>query len=213
MASAPGADSAWGDGYGFRSLGRYLFRYGIHYGERMFSKMNFITETSWKVLNFLVGDPQKEFFQREVALGAGVSIGSVNQILRILSEKEMVKATRRGKMIFYRYNLRSPLARQLKVLLNVAELDDLVRSLSGVSRRIVLFGSCAEGSDVKESDIDLFILSDDQRTARRLISREARAERRIAPIIFNVVEFSEMKKRDKPLYDQIMKGLVLWEMR
>ncbi len=179
----------------------------------MFSKMNFITETTWKVLNFLAADPQREFFQREVALGAGVSIGSVNQILRILSEKEMVKATRRGKMIFYKYNLHSPLAKQLKVLLNVAELDDLVRSLRDISKRIVLFGSCAEGSDVKESDIDLFILSDDQRTARRLISREARAERRIAPIIFNVVEFSEMKKRDKPLYDQIMKGLVLWEMR
>lgn len=177
----------------------------------MFSKMNFVTETSWKVLNFLAGDPQREFFQREVALGAGVSIGSVNQILRILSEKEMVKATRRGKMIFYRYNLHSPLARQLKVLLNVAELDDLVRSLSEVSRRIVLFGSCAEGSDVRESDIDLFILSDDRRAARRMISREAKAGRRIAPIILNAVEFSEMMRRDKPLYGQVSKGLVLWE--
>lgn len=178
----------------------------------MFIKMNFVTETSWKVLNFLAGDPQREFFQREVAVGAGVSIGSVNQILRMLSEKEMVKAIRRGKMIFYKYNLQSPLARQLKVLLNVAELDDLVRRLRDISKRILLFGSCAEGSDVKESDIDLFILSEDQRAARRMISREAKAERRIAPIILNGVEFSEMKRRDKPLYDQISKGLVLWEM-
>lgn len=50
-----------------------------------------------------------------------------------------------------------PLFPQWRVLTNVWELEPLVRKLKGLARRIVLFGSAAEGRDDEESDLDVYI--------------------------------------------------------
>jgi len=112
----------------------------------------------------------------------------------------------------YRANLRNPVARQFKVLFNVLALNDLVDKVKQISDRIVLFGSCAEGTDVKDSDIDLFILTSDTETVNHEVRLcEEKIERRLSPIIVDSNELAKMKTKDKPLYERILRGITLWE--
>ena len=58
-------------------------------------------------------------------------------------------------------------ARYLKILFNLSELSELVRKLRDTSKKIILFGSSAEGTDSNESDIDLLILTSDKKQGEK----------------------------------------------
>jgi len=178
----------------------------------MFKKMNFITSKSLEILYFLLSNPMEQFYGREIARQTSVSVGAVNQFLRKFYKIGLVEMTRQGKTNLYRANLKNPVARQFKVLLNVLTLNEIVEKVKEDSDRIVLFGSCAEGTDVKDSDIDLLVLTSDLETIQREVRLyERKIDRRIAPIIVNPNELAKMKIKDKPLHERISKGITLWE--
>jgi len=190
---------------------RYL-RNQFHKNEHMFKKMNFITGKSLEILYFLLFNPMDQFYGREISRRTGVSVGAVNQFLRKFHKVGLAEMSRRGKTNLYRANLRNPAARQFKVLFNVLTLNEMVEKIKDDSDRIVLFGSCAEGTDVKDSDIDLFVLTSDIETVQREVRLyERKIDRRIAPIIVDPNELAKMKTKDKPLHERISKGITLWE--
>lgn len=153
-----------------------------------------------------------EFHEREVVRRAGVSKGSANSILRRLARVGLLERRRRGRMVFYRLNLKNAVSRQVKILFTTYFLNSLVELLRLNSRKIVLFGSAAEGSDVKESDVDLFVLTADKQSVRKAISNfQARSDRRISPIVVNANDLLRLRREDRPLYERISKGIVLWE--
>jgi len=176
----------------------------------MFKKLNFMTGSALKILCALASDPMRAFYQREVAKEAEVSVGSANRTLKVLAEKELVTKEKRGKIFLYKFNTESTVARQIKILFNVNELDELVRTLKKYSTRIILFGSCAEGNDVKDSDIDLFVLTSEKGTVKKIIN-SYETLRKIAPIIVDANDFVKMRNEDKPLYDSVLRGIRLWE--
>ena len=178
----------------------------------MFKKMNFVTPTSLNVLYFLLSNPMEQFHEREIVRRTGVSVGAVNQMLRRFQRVGLVEKDRRGKTNLYRADLGDPVARQFKVLFNVLALNDLVNEVKQTSDRIVLFGSCAEGTDVKESDIDLFVLTSDIETVNREVRcYEQKIDRKLSLIVVDPNELAKMKTRDKPLYERISRGITLWE--
>jgi len=175
--------------------------------------MNFINQTSLKILSPLIEDPMKEFYQREIARVAKVSVGATNQTLKILAEKGIVTRERRGKMFFYRFNIQNPVARQLKILFNVNDLDNLIKEIKDHCKRIILFGSCAEGNNVKGSDVDLFVLTSEKDKVKKTINYyEKKINKKISPIIVSANEFVKLRSKDKPLYKRIMKGIALWQI-
>ncbi len=176
--------------------------------------MNISDEISMRILVVLAENPDKEFYQREIAKLAGISIGATSEKMRKLSEDSLVDVRKSGRMMFYRYDLRDPLARQFKIMLNINDIHDLVKELSSYARRVILFGSCAEGTNVKDSDIDLLVLSDDPKKTKKTSSIYGiRIGKKISPIVVNANEFLQLRSRDKPLYERINKGIVLWETR
>jgi predicted nucleotidyltransferase len=178
----------------------------------MFKKMNFITGKSLEILYFLLFNPMEQFYGREIARRTSVSVGAVNQFLRKFHRIDLVEMSRRGRTNLYRANLKNPAARQFKVLFNVLALNEMVEEIREDSDRIVLFGSCAEGTDVIDSDVDLFILTSNLETVQREVRRyEGKIDRRIAPIIVDSNELAKMKTRDKPFYERLSKGITLWE--
>jgi len=180
--------------------------------ERMLKKLDFITPTLLKVLYLFHEDPAQEIHEREVARRARVSEGSANRVLRLLSEVKVLQRSRKGRMVFYRFNSKNAVARQFKVLFNVYSLNALVEQIRNSSKKIILFGSCSEGTDARESDVDLFILTNEKDKVRSSISDyQQRILKRISPIVVNSNEFVKLKKEDKPLYERILKGVTLWE--
>jgi len=175
-------------------------------------KLDFITPTVTKVLVLFLRNASDTFHEREVMRRAKVSKGSASKILQMLAELKLLTRERRGRMIFYKPNMKDAAIRQLKILFNVWDLRDFTRALGEFSRRIVLFGSCAEGTDVEESDIDLFIQATEKKTVKKRISEfNVKSSRRIASIVVDANELVELKKEDKPLYERIEKGVTLWE--
>jgi len=175
-------------------------------------KLDFLTPTTLKVLEFFVVNSMREFHEREILRQAKVSKGSANKILRWLADLDFLSREKKGRMVFYKLNVKNPVVKQLKVLINVWRLREFVNENREKSKDIVLFGSCAEGTDVRESDIDLLIITEEKKLLNQAVSKfNSRSERKISPIILAMDEFVKMKRSDQPLYERINRGIVLWE--
>jgi len=174
-------------------------------------KLDFITPTFMTVFDLFLSDPMAEHHEREVVRETKVSKGSANRILRELAGLGFLIRERKGRMVFYRLNTEHPVVRQFKVLVNVYALSSLLNQLKRRTRRVVLFGSCAQGVDVKESDIDLFILSSEKDAVIEIVGGFNQGdERRVTPIVVDSNEFVRLKREDKPLYENVERGIVLW---
>ncbi len=184
----------------------------IHTCEHMFTLMNLITTPYLRIMMQFATDPMSQYYQRELSRICGVSIGATNQFVKRLVQTGFVTQEKRGKMYFYRLDLKNPAVRQFKILLNIDGLNTLINGVRERVRRIVIFGSCAQGTDIKESDIDLFVLTTEKDYIRRMIREYNRKnERKISPIIVGANEFVNLKREDKPLYENVERGITLWE--
>ena len=170
------------------------------------------TAATLAILEALARDPETSLHTRKVAEKARVSVGAASMILRTLEGRRLVEVEERGSMKFYRINLLNPLSREFKILFTVRDLTDLVESLKDSAIRVVLFGSCAEGTDTKDSDVDLFILTQDPQTVKVALGRfQKEFARNLSPIIVDAEGLARLRRRDKSLYDNVTRGKVLWE--
>lgn len=178
----------------------------------MLKKLSSITPKTLEVFYLFASNPLDRFHGREVVRQTGVSLGAVHQTLSKLYILGLLNREKKGRMYFYSFNIESAVAKQFKVLFNVSALDELVDRIKHLSERVMLFGSCAEGTDVEDSDIDLFVLTSDVETVQRRIREyERKLDRRISPIVVNSSGLAKLKSRDKPLYERVSRGISLWE--
>jgi len=180
----------------------YLFLQNI---ELMFKKLNLFSKTEMKLLVFL-STKDEELYERQISEETEVSVGSVNTILKTFVEMDLVKKTKKGRMLFYRRNDNNPLLRQFKVFITINNIMPLIGKIIPLSRRIIIFGSCAEGTNGEDSDVDLFVLSREKEKIRRILDRYPKVQ----AILLNSVEFADLRKKDKPLYDRIQKGIEIY---
>ncbi len=179
----------------------------------MFKKIEqLFNKTNIKIVKLLCENPLDEFYEREIAKEAGVSVGSANRILRELLSIGIVSKREKGRLHFYKINMNEPIVRQMKILFNITELGELIKNLKPFSVKIMLFGSAAEGNDTKDSDLDLFLLVEDKEKARTEIANaRKKIERKISPIIMERNEYIKLKTKDKVFYDNINKGIILFD--
>ncbi len=170
-----------------------------------------LTKAEQQVLKYLIRHTDEPLYESEIAKNIPISVGSAHQTLKSLFKKEMVTLQKKGKMNFYILNLDNPLMRQYKVTQTIAELNALISDLKSFTRRIILFGSCAEGTDTQDSDIDLAIISREKEKTLQII-RKKETSRNIQALIYNSGEFQLMEDKDKPLYERIQKGIMLWKV-
>jgi len=161
-----------------------------------------------KLLRF-ISEKDGELYERQISKEAGVSVGSANSILRSFAKIGLVKSVRKGQMIFYKRNDENPLLRQFKVFMTVNELSETISRLAPLSKRIILFGSRAEGTNTEKSDIDLFVLSSEKEAVRRVLD----AKPKVQVILANSVEYADLEQKDKPLYERINEGIELYGER
>lgn len=163
-----------------------------------------------RVLCFLARNSGKSFFEREIVEAVGVSRSAVNLATRGLHQDGLLLCEQRGRMNFYSANDRHPFVRQFKVLNMLAQLEPLLKELRPLARQVILFGSCAEGTNTSASDVDLFILTPERSHVMTLIGQYP-ADQPIHPVIMNNQELATAKEKDSVFYEQIRRGIVLWE--
>lgn len=170
----------------------------------MFKKLNLFSQTEMKLLVF-ISTKDGELYERQIVNEAKVSVGAVNKIMKEFDRLGLVKKTRKGRMLFYSRNDESPLLRQFKVFITVNNLMPVIEKIAPLGKRIILFGSCAEGRNGEKSDIDLFILSREKEALRRILDGYPK----IQAVILDSIEYADLQQKDKPLYDRIQRGIEL----
>lgn len=174
-------------------------------------KKNLLFSTnSQKVLDFILKYPHRDFIEGEIQRAVRISRSGINYALRELEAVGFIYRNKRGKSFFYTLNHRNPVVRQLKVLQSIIEIEPLYKKLKAASSKVILFGSSCRGENTPDSDIDLFVVSHSKEQAEEGI-KKFHSKRKIQPVIRTNLKFSEMKRTEPEFYEQVTKGIVLWE--
>lgn len=162
------------------------------------------------VLDFLLQHPDEELNDTEIAGQIDtVKKSAVNNALRELAEHGVIERHSRGKMMFNRL-VDSPLTTQFKILSSLLLLQPLIDELKSLCTKIVLFGSRADGSYHSASDFDLLAVSKNGTQILRGVRKSELSDK--LQIIVKSPEDMLTCERDEPLlFDQMSKGIVLWQ--
>jgi len=169
-----------------------------------------IATNAQKVLRFLIDHPIRDFLESEIQKATKISKAGVNFALRGLVFTDFLSRAKRGKAYFYTLNHKNLVVKQLKVIATITQFNGILKRLKPVSSKIILFGSSSRGENTPDSDIDLLIISHSKSSVQEQISKH-KSKRKIQPVICSNVEFLEKKKNDPIFYEQVNKGMVLYE--
>jgi len=174
-----------------------------------------IVTSNQKVLSLLAKFSDQEFYERQVARRLGISYGSANRALNELFSTGAVTRRREGKMYFYSIDSSSAHVVELKKMINLMLIEPLVEELKKISNRIVLYGSCALGTDTSESDLDLFVVSSSKKDVLNAISNfkfpRGYENIHIQTVIKTPVELLEAEEPEQAFIEEVERGIVLWE--
>jgi hypothetical protein len=176
---------------------------------------HFFTTTNQKILRLLSKFSDREFYERQIARQLDIAYGSANRSLNQLFAAHSICRRQAGKMFFYSIDTADPSLPELKKLISLWLLEPLVEDLHSISIRIVLYGSCAFGTDNSKSDIDLFIVTTNKPAVADAISGfifpRGFEGIRIQSVIKSPVELLQAGESEKPYLGEIERGIILWE--
>ncbi len=183
------------------------------------------SKTKVKIIKFLLTH-EASMSEREIASVLKVSHMSVNRTLRELSDMNFVDFVTIGKAHLWSINRKSyafrVLSEMFKGVSDIPEpLGDLKKILlkklpKTLIKRVVLFGSVAEGSERTNSDIDVFILVKDKQSKEKLETNIEKLSNlcfevygnRLAPYILTEQEMKQ--KKNLKIISEINKGLEIF---
>ena len=175
----------------------------------MSEKMN-ITPLGMNILRFLARHPSQEFYVRQIASEIKKSVGGTQNALKVLEAQGFIHKRQSGKNLYYQVNEANPAVHHFKIFMSLAELQPLVTELKTVAEKIIVFGSLASGEDSAESDIDLLILTQEVRQVQNVVKKRT-LSRKIQAIVLTASGLLKLKEQDKAFYQEINKGVVVWE--
>jgi predicted nucleotidyltransferase len=164
-----------------------------------------------RILSFLAKNPHKVFCEREIVENLRVSIGAVNQTLRLLLELDTVSREKKGNVYLYSINSENSLLRYFKIFENLLSIYDFIKEVKPYASEIILYGSCAKGEDNEDSDIDVFIKTEYKTKVRKIVNKYRIREDKLKAVVLDPLEIASSKKIDKVFFDEIKKGIVLWK--
>jgi predicted nucleotidyltransferase len=174
-----------------------------------------ISTVNQKVLCLLAKFSDREFYERQIAREIGISYGAANRALNSLYNTDTIKRRQEGRMFFYSVDTSNASIIAWKILINIVLLEPLVEILKMKVNRIVLFGSCARGTDDSQSDIDLFITSSNKENVMEIIDGFAFPQGferiHIRPVIKTPAELILYGNSNRVFLDEMEQGITLWE--
>jgi len=174
-----------------------------------------MTTSSQKVLSLLAKFSDQKFYERQVARRLGIAYGSANRALNELFASGAVTRRQEGKMYFYSIDSSDAAVIELKKMINLMLVEPLVDQLKQVSNHVVLYGSCAFGTDTSESDLDLFVVSNSKSKVSNIINDfkfpTGYENIRIQTVIKTPAELLEAGESERAFIEEVERGIVLWE--
>lgn len=167
-----------------------------------------LTKNEEITLNFLADYPAQSFFGGEIAKKNKLSAGGVHNALKKLKEKNFVTAEKRGRMKFWKSNSENISMKQFRVACLLNKLSKFINDIKKISIEAILFGSGGRGEYDKDSDIDIFILTNCKEESIDLI-KFYQKKYSIKAIIKTPNEWQELEAREPEFYGEIKRGVKL----
>ena len=165
------------------------------------------------IMKLFFEEPNRWFGVREFGKLINVTPSTSSKYLEELMKKDLLERKRERNLKLYRSKIHDN-HKDLKKLYNLAKIRDsgLIKILIehfNFPEAIVLFGSYAKAENSKESDIDLFILSESKKELD-LSEIEKKLKSKVQLFIYSRKRFEIMKTNNKELLNNILNGLMVY---
>lgn len=151
-----------------------------------------------------------KFYLTQIAEKTGISDSTVHNFLEKKVEEGLINKEKVGNLSYYWADLNDPILRQKKITRTINILSPLIEQLKEWSRKIILYGSAAEGRETKGSDLDLFVLSNNKNEVYEVFSK-SEIKDSVELVVKNYPEWVEMKENDPYFVKEINRGKILWQ--
>jgi predicted nucleotidyltransferase len=147
----------------------------------MMEKYN-INQTTLKILGLYSNDYSKYLHLREIARETRVDVKAVQLQLKRLEHANILSSVMKGRNKEYRLNISNSIAKYYMIMaetfasISYLRRNFLVKKIideigNKIDGTIILFGSFVKGHATKESDVDLFVITENK--PNRLVAAEA----------------------------------------
>lgn len=170
-------------------------------------------KTRREVLDLLFGQPDRDFYVREIIAHLDLGRGSVQRELSRMTEAGLLVRTTRGNQVYYQANRQSPVFKELvSFIIKTTGVAGAVREalapLSGKLAAALIFGSFAEGGSRAASDVDVMVIGDItfKEVSTALTPAQGKLGREINPTVYSVSEFKRKVKSKQHFLIAVMEG-------
>jgi predicted nucleotidyltransferase len=174
-----------------------------------------VKTTHQKVLALFLAYPTRHFYGSEISRKVRISIGQTSKILGDLSRAGVVGKERKGKTELYNIVELTPELRLFKAMNTVLNIAPLVKRLKALCKTVLLYGSCANGTNAEESDLDLLVVSGNREQVLDAVELFSPRERygfaEIKPVVKTPAEWAALEAKDPVYFAEVQKGIVLYE--
>ncbi|MBU3904945.1 MAG: nucleotidyltransferase domain-containing protein [Nanoarchaeota archaeon] len=168
-----------------------------------------------KILELFLFYSEKNFYLREIARLTNENTNSIRRELNNLIDLGLLTKQKKGNIILYEINKKSPLYEPLKIMFMRTEslgkhLKELLKTKN--IKYALIYGSFASGKETEKSDIDLLIIGTIKQVdiVDMISSFERKMLREINYIIWNENEFEKrIKEKNHLLIDIIKKPIIM----
>lgn len=164
-----------------------------------------------KLWLFLINNPGREFSYTEIRKKTKLAKATLAKWLGYLLKENLISVKLIGLNKLYKINKDYFLVKQLKILINLSNLEFFLKLSQKHGLEAYLFGSAARGEDQEESDIDILIIGNIKK--EKIIGEIGKEAKKLGKNIklqvFNKLEWSEMIEKDKAFYERVEKDKIL----
>lgn len=168
-----------------------------------------------RVLAFFLARPTGQFYGSEIADKTEISIGQASKVLGDLKKAGLVEMERRGRTELYRIVSNNPALKAFKVLNTIISIEPLIEGLKFSSKRVILYGSCADGTNIERSDLDLLVISTNKSKIQEIISSFPSDAyygfSEIRATVKTPAEWAGLEEKDPVFHNELLQGITLYE--
>ena len=170
-----------------------------------------------EVLAILLLNPERDFYQSEIAARSQYSLLQVQRALKRILEAGLISGSTRGHRTLYSAIRHHPVFPDLRqIVLKTVGLGDQLRTvLAPVAGRIqvaFVFGSIVTGTERAESDVDLLVIGkiNLMELVEILNPVALHVDREINPVIYSAREFNKKHRNRNRFISEMISTPKIW---
>lgn len=166
-----------------------------------------------RLIEIFLEEPEKEFYVRELSRKLRKSPTTISKYLKELEKRRILKSEKKFNHLLFKAKTEREEFKQLKINYNLKKINEsgiidfLVKEFNE-PKAIILFGSFAKGENIKESDVDLLVVTPLKKEIN-IEKFEDELGHKVQLFLFSDRELEKMKEKNKELLNSFINGITL----